>query len=150
MYRVRGRVRQWRQEMYEVTADHCYNYMHVQILKGENLLLELLPNARSNGHVPDLTFRPVVDSFKPGRPELSKNSEARCLRSDMQPGIQTRPAALVRGRPYVFQPLTFLTPPLNTENEIRPFQLFIKKIERKSAISHFSPCSAPHIRGRRH
>ena len=37
----------------------------------------------------------------------------------MQSGIQTRPAALVRDRPYVFQPLTFLSPPLNTEHPVR-------------------------------
>ena len=44
----------------------------------------------------------------------------------MQSGIQTRPAALVRGPPYVFRPLTFLFSPSNTENKIRPF---IKKLK---------------------
>ena len=46
----------------------------------------------------------------------------------MQSGIQTRPAALVRDPPYVFQPLTFLSPPSNTENKIHPF---IKKLKNR-------------------
>ena len=46
-------------------------------MKGENLLLELLPNARSNGHVPDLTFRPVVDSFKPSILHLDSHGKVR-------------------------------------------------------------------------
>jgi len=33
------------------------------------------------------------------------------------------------GRPYVVQPLTFLFACLGTENKIRPFQLFIKKLK---------------------
>ena len=44
----------------------------------------------------------------------------------MQSGTQTRPAALVRDRPYVFQPLTLLSACPNTENKIRPF---IKKLK---------------------
>ena len=47
----------------------------------------------------------------------------------MKPGIQTRPAALVRGRPYVFQPQTFLSAASNTDNKIRTFRLFIKKLK---------------------
>ena len=69
------------EQMYEVTTDHCRSYMHVQILSDEGLLLELLPNDRSNGNVPDhvpfmtgrLTFRPVMNGFKPGMLHLDEH-----------------------------------------------------------------------------
>ena len=38
----------------------------------------------------------------------------------MKSGIQTRPAALVRDRPYVFRPLTFLSACLGTLLQCAP------------------------------
>ena len=70
------------EQMYEVTTDHCRAYMHVQILAGENLLLELLSNARSNGNVPDLTFRPVMNGFKPGMLHLDEHCKVQVYIGD--------------------------------------------------------------------
>ena len=70
------------EQMYEVTTDHCRNYMHVQILAGESLMLELLPNARSNGNLPDLTFHPVMNGFKPGMLHLDEHCKVQVYIGD--------------------------------------------------------------------
>ena len=69
------------EQMYEVTTDHCRNYMHVQILAGESLMLELLPNARSTG-LYDLTFRPVMNGFKPGMLHLDEHCKVQVYIGD--------------------------------------------------------------------
>ena len=57
--------------------------MHVQIFKGENLRLELLPNVPSLGMRPDLTFRPVVDDSQPGVLHLDEHCKVQTFRPSL-------------------------------------------------------------------
>ena len=45
-------------------------------------MLELLSNARSNGNVPDLTFRPVMNGFKPGMLHLDEHCKVQTYIGD--------------------------------------------------------------------
>ena len=47
----------------QLSDDNGMNFMRVQIFTGEYMQLTLIPTARSNGNVPDWTFRPHLTGF---------------------------------------------------------------------------------------
>ena len=47
----------------QLSDDNGMNFMSVQIFTGEYMQLTLIPSARSNGNVPDWTFRPHRTGF---------------------------------------------------------------------------------------
>jgi hypothetical protein len=48
-------------KLLKLTDDHACRYMRVLVRTGEYLLLELVPDVRNNGNVPNWEFRPPVD-----------------------------------------------------------------------------------------
>ena len=48
-------------KLLKLTDDHACRYMRVLVRTGEYLLLELVPDVRNNGNVPNWEFRPPIE-----------------------------------------------------------------------------------------